>query len=805
MTRVFLLKKEYVRVKGEILLIEALGMHLSETCSVWQPHLVLVPSENVGRLLLLRLAEKGYGTIGVQTMTIRSLAQTLISMTSNQDQLYPSPASRYIAMHQAISQNHQYRVSARLIRVLLQSFTMQRHYGYSPTRVTNLVSTDLRSIFQTYLDSFSFLGDDLDILQSSRQCLPAAALPDHIDLYALGPLTPPEQIFLEALRQKTHLQDWSTTICTLENTYEIASLNDVRQGDIAARIVLHEINSGRMPSEIGVIGSRGQLIRLRTFLKERQIPTTPLTTTLAQTVLGQSITSLLAFLDQPEMESLVKLLSVPLQAKEAADDLLRKLQREPQQDAMLFLQSQTENPLAIQLHQSLRTTSVTDHMKLISDLLPTTNRQSELLQVMEHDLAVQPIASVTLLREALQFELEEAQEPIEEITYGVRLGTWNDPLVASGEVIILLETNEDSFPPRASSNPLLPEELIPLTATPIEHYLRLLWSEAKTAYLIYNAESSVFERHLSPLLPNGTSLNPENLPLLSSLTGSYTPLTTSDAAMTYYNALFDTNKDPRYWGELSSIILKEKRVWSATELETLGTCPYQFLQRYVLRLKEPQEDESFELSALHRGNLIHQILHRVRTTQEPLDAIVTTILGDNPMLNSLKETLLADLSYFLHLMGTVETLASEAEFALPLSLVGGHRITIAGQFDWVGYHQGHLTVMDYKSGTPPTAELAANNLQVPIYMLATAHQQKVSLHEVKGIYASVTSQGSFEWQEMQPFHSEDLLSLIHTLVSTAAMGNFQPKPYTKDACTYCAYQSHCPKQLANVEVESDAT
>ncbi len=81
-----------------------------------------------------------------------------------------------------------------------------------------------------------------------------------------------------------------------------------------------------------------------------------------------------------------------------------------------------------------------------------------------------------------------------------------------------------------------------------------------------------------------------------------------------------THRLPQYTGQLSSQLLSgsswealsnfRSRSYSISKLESYGQCPFQFLSKYVLRLKHEHEEEENEdgLTTLGKGRRLHEIL-----------------------------------------------------------------------------------------------------------------------------------------------------------------------------------------------------
>ncbi len=58
----------------------------------------------------------------------------------------------------------------------------------------------------------------------------------------------------------------------------------------------------------------------------------------------------------------------------------------------------------------------------------------------------------------------------------------------------------------------------------------------------------------------------------------------------------------------------DRHVFSPSQLESLATCPFQFFQRYVLKLEPPDDRDELDDDHAGRGSLIHQVLEQLHAT-----------------------------------------------------------------------------------------------------------------------------------------------------------------------------------------------
>ncbi len=296
---------------------------------------------------------------------------------------------------------------------------------------------------------------------------------------------------------------------------------------------------------------------------------------------------------------------------------------------------------------------------------------------------------------------------------------------------------------------------------------------------------------------------------------------------------------------------------SATRIESYIHCPYQYLQRYVLRLDEPEDPETvFSISAMDRGSLAHRILERTyRALQEAKLLPLTT--GILPEAKSILKQIAADefhraereVAVGLPLLWEIareELLASISGLLLAELESGGHwipedfevnfgqgrggisvrldmaakkpsdppiSISLEGKIDRLDLaaRGGAFRIVDYKSGHLP--ELPFNrgeSLQLPIYLLAgreilKARGHPVELEKSEAAFWSLDGKkrdfpGS-GWKESY----QKLLLAVETAASGIERGIFYQTPgSSRQSCRSCNFRELCdPRVEAIAEQKRD--
>ena len=262
--------------------------------------------------------------------------------------------------------------------------------------------------------------------------------------------------------------------------------------------------------------------------------------------------------------------------------------------------------------------------------------------------------------------------------------------------------------------------------------------------------------------------------------------------------------------------------WSASRLESYGTCPFEFFVAYALGLEQRTPPEE-GYDARMFGSMLHKILEDVYRVANDLDTCLALLpekaravfarapeeYGFRPtplwrvqqqeMERRLRETIraLADVSQ------GYTPLRQEARFGMgEPSLV---LKTEAGEVRLHGYidrldaaPDGSLRVIDYKSGSTPISAKQlqeGRRLQLPIYALAA--QRALGLGQVSsGFYWHIqTAEASSLKLEKYEGGVEATYAVaiahIGKHVKGIRAGHFEPKPPAEGCPSYCPAVGFC--------------
>ncbi len=284
---------------------------------------------------------------------------------------------------------------------------------------------------------------------------------------------------------------------------------------------------------------------------------------------------------------------------------------------------------------------------------------------------------------------------------------------------------------------------------------------------------------------------------------------------------------------------------SPTSLEHYATCPRRFFfdkQLGVAALDRPER--ILELSPLHQGSLVHEVLERfVKAAPPPaspshdwtiadrhtLRLIAGEVCADyerrgltgKPLLWEVtRRRLVRDLDAFLaedrrlrERLGVVPDPGSvEVAFgldggdpAVELTLADGTPIRFRGRIDRIDRSPDgrHLVVIDYKTGsakayvTPRAAIARGARLQLPIYALAA--QQRHGELPVTAVYFFVSRRAQFA-QRLVTVDGEVVAELgqaVGTIVDGITQGRFPARPGASgrdgshEHCQWCDYDMVC--------------
>ncbi len=264
--------------------------------------------------------------------------------------------------------------------------------------------------------------------------------------------------------------------------------------------------------------------------------------------------------------------------------------------------------------------------------------------------------------------------------------------------------------------------------------------------------------------------------------------------------------------------------WSASKLESYGTCPFEFFVAYALGL-EPRTppEEGFDVRML--GSMLHQILEDVYSSASDLETCLALLpekaqavferapqeYGFRPTAlwavqqRELERRLRETLTALDEVSQGFRPLHMEARFGMgePSLILQ----TEAGEVRLHGYidrldaaPDGSLRVIDYKAGgaTISGAHLKdGRRLQLPIYALAA--QDALGLGEVSsGFYWHIQSAraSSLKLEKFEGGASGAFamaVSHVGKHVNNIRAGHFEPKPPDEGCPSYCPATGFCWK------------
>jgi ATP-dependent helicase/nuclease subunit B len=270
-------------------------------------------------------------------------------------------------------------------------------------------------------------------------------------------------------------------------------------------------------------------------------------------------------------------------------------------------------------------------------------------------------------------------------------------------------------------------------------------------------------------------------------------------------------------------------------LERYQDCPFRFFASEILRLEEPEEDESV-MTPRARGRFMHEVLQRFfeawdqrgggRITSDRLDA-ARHLFAEvaEPMLASLPEadavlehTRLFGSAISVGMVDIVlgfevsrpaevrerwleRRLDGAFSLASPDSTANGTNtsVLLKGVADRVDLLDGRrLRVIDYKTGSAPNTKRA---LQVRVYALCAQE-----LLEKDGSAWTIDSAAYLAFGAKQPIVNvvkpgqsdaaevlADARTRVIDMLGSIGRGEFPVRPHDPIMCGYCSYPSVCRK------------
>lgn len=266
---------------------------------------------------------------------------------------------------------------------------------------------------------------------------------------------------------------------------------------------------------------------------------------------------------------------------------------------------------------------------------------------------------------------------------------------------------------------------------------------------------------------------------------------------------------------------------SASEVETLGTCPYRHFLRVGLRLRPWEEPErAYSLEPRDIGSIMHAVLEKLfselkakgslplkpdgldgakRRAVKLLDSEFTSFTEAGgvvhpALVSAVRDQMRANLDDLLE--REIEKADGfvpdrfELEFEkLPFDFARGRSLMFRGIMDRldVAAQPKRVRVVDYKTGKYDWQDedefRGGRNVQLAIYVLAAgAEYPKHEVTESRYYYSTANGRFRIKRIEGSDAARNTLKQVLTALDDTVAKGAFAP---VADDCDYCDYQAIC--------------
>ena len=232
---------------------------------------------------------------------------------------------------------------------------------------------------------------------------------------------------------------------------------------------------------------------------------------------------------------------------------------------------------------------------------------------------------------------------------------------------------------------------------------------------------------------------------------------------------------------------------SASAIQRYEICPLQF------KLERQWRIPSEVSAALQYGAAMHRVLlsYYLSVRQNrPFDEatlaelfrtdLATAGLGDTYQQELYEKKGTAELREFLASARSADAqvLHTEEQFSIKVG-----ETNLVGRIDRIDRTaDGHVVIIDYKTGRPKSQEDADESLQLSLYALAAREKwgyraERLVFHNLEGNTAIVTSRSDGQIDEA--------VARVEDIAQRIAAGQFEPKLGIH--CFWCAYRSLCPK------------
>jgi hypothetical protein len=256
--------------------------------------------------------------------------------------------------------------------------------------------------------------------------------------------------------------------------------------------------------------------------------------------------------------------------------------------------------------------------------------------------------------------------------------------------------------------------------------------------------------------------------------------------------------------------------WSASRLESYGTCPFEFFIAHAMDLEPRTEaEEGFDVRML--GSMLHKILEEVYGGAQ-LNAAAQRIFANAPEEYGFRPTALwtqQQAELLRTLEKTIAALDKISQGYLPIQMearfgMGNPPLvlkTSAGEIRLHGYidrldaaPEGSLRVIDYKAGSTPISAShlkEGRRLQLPIYAMAA--RDALGLGEISGGFYWHIQKAEASSLKLEKFEGgvdaafDIAVAHIGKHVTGIREGHFEPKAPDEGCPSYCPAVNFCWK------------
>lgn len=273
-----------------------------------------------------------------------------------------------------------------------------------------------------------------------------------------------------------------------------------------------------------------------------------------------------------------------------------------------------------------------------------------------------------------------------------------------------------------------------------------------------------------------------------------------------------------------------EKIWSASRLETYGTCPQMFYVKTVLDL-EATAPPSLGLDIAQVGSILHKVLEEVyRTADNPGDVnsvlkrlpeIAKSVFATAPQDFGFRPSELWELEqdqYLAMLETTIVALADTSEGWTPMAYeqafgihdtppleieLDGEKVLLRGLIDRIDQDaDGNLRVVDYKTGSSHLSKedlIHGRRLQLPLYALAAKEALKLG-EPIEGMYWKIRAAeaGSLKLSIFKSDAGEGIEGAVQTakehlicILKGIRTGDFPPVPPKGGCPEYCPAAQWC--------------